>query len=295
MTKNGHYSQFPDIEKYAKSENLSEETLVAAYKLEAKYHKLLVEETNPEKRKYLYDEFYSTLLPLYGRLAQDSKAPNPKEKYVKLFAPEITNASIVDFGCGEGLMLKSINERLPTKSLTGIDVFIPENLKSHPKIGFLEANIVEYEPDQKFDIAFSDNVLEHLVPEDAKTHLSNIYKSLNTSGKLIIIMPNRNFSPWDITRIKDFTQSGKTAAQGGHVNESTHKEMTDVLRGIGFQEFQTIIPFPKLKYSLFKNIRINARWIEFIERSSILMRIIKFVTYKGECILKFPVLIIAKK
>lgn len=295
MTKNSDYSDFPDIDKYAEAENLTHEVLIEAFRVEEEYHRKLLEEDDFDNRLKLYDEFYSKLLPIYGRDTSILKGKNPKEKYVKLFAKELKNASIIDYGCGQGFMLQSIGELLPTKSLTGIDVFIPEDLKSHPSINFIESNIITYKSGQKHDIAFSDNVLEHLVPEDAKLHLSNIYHGLNLGGKLIIIMPNKLFSPWDVTRIKDFSQSGKTGAKGGHVNESTHIEMVKTLKEAGFSNFSTILPIPKLKYVLFRQIRLNSQWIEAIENSPIFLKFIKSVKVNGECVLKFPVLLIAQK
>ena len=295
MKKNSDYLEYPDIDKYALTENLSREVLVKGFEVEKHYHQLLKIESNPEKRSLLYDEFYSKLLPIYAR--DNSKLPgkNPKEKYVKLFKPELKNKSIVDFGCGQGFMLQSIDEGLPVKQLVGIDVYIPTELKKHSKIDFVEANIVNYQPAKHFDVALSDNVIEHLVYDDAKTHLENIYRSLSYKGKLIIIMPNRLFGPWDVTRIKDFSQSGRTPAQGGHVNESTHSEMVKLLQEIGFTKFSTIIPVPKLKYYLFRRIRVSYRWITFIESSPLIMKLIKSIKFKGECILKFPVLLIADK
>ena len=287
--------EFPDIDKYAKAENLSHEVLEKAFSLEAHYHRLLLAEKIFEKRLQLYDEFYSKLLPIYSRDTGLIEGKNPKEKYVRLFAKELCNASIVDYGCGQGHMLKSIDELVSYKKLTGIDVFIPQDLKTHPRINFSESNIINHKSVEKFDVAISDNVLEHLVPEDAKLHLNCIYENLNVGGKLIIIMPNRHFSPWDITRIIDFSQSGKIKAQGGHVNESTHTEMIQQLKEVGFTRFSTILPIPKIKYLLFRKIRLNTRWIKFIENSPLLLRLIKSVKVKGESVLKFPVLLIAEK
>lgn len=295
MTKNSDYSEFPDIDKYAKAENLSHEVLVKAFKLEERYHELLLKEKNFEKRVALYDEFYAKLVPIYERDTGLIHGKNPKDKYVKLFSKELKRASVIDYGCGQGFMLQSIHKNLATRRLAGVDVFIPEELKSHSHINFIESNLITYKSEEKYDTAFSDNVLEHLVPEDAKLHLANVYDSLNEGGKLIIIMPNRLFSPWDVTRIKDFSQSGKLQAQGGHVNESTHIEMTQTLREIGFKRFSTILPIPKLKYLLFNRIRINIKWMEAIERSSFALNLIKSVKVRGECILKFPVLIVAEK
>uniref|UniRef100_UPI00404874BD hypothetical protein n=1 Tax=Roseivirga sp. TaxID=1964215 RepID=UPI00404874BD len=144
-------------------------------------------------------------------------------------------------------------------------------------------------------MAFSDNVIEHLVPEDAQIHLKNIFNNLKPNGRLIIIMPNRLFGPWDVTRIKDFSQSGKLEAQGGHVNESTHTEMARQLREIGFREVSTILPIPKLKYTIFKKVRIGTHWVERIENTPWLLRMFKRIKVNGVCQLKFPVTLIARK
>ena len=295
MTKNTDYSEFPDVDKYSKSESLSKEALINAFRVEAHYHDLLLNEDNFDKRMKLYDEFYTKLMPIYGRDTSLINKKNPKDKYVKLFSKELENASIIDYGCGQGYMLQSIDQNLITKKLTGIDVFIPEELKSHERIKFIDSNIIDHRFEEKFDVAFSDNVLEHLVPNDARIHLESIYKNLNEKGQLIIIMPNRLFGPWDITRIKDFSQSGKLAAAGGHVNESTHTEMTSLLRAIGFKQVSTILPIPKLKYTIFRKVRIGTHWVERIENTPWLLRMFKRIKVNGVCQLKFPVTLIARK
>lgn len=295
MTEKNTHLKFPDLGKYAKSENLSKDVLIEAFELEKYYHSLLIKEENYERRLQIYNEFYTKLMPVYSRDNSQVEGQNPKKKYVKLFAREIENSSVIDYGCGQGFMLKSIDEQLNTKKLTGIDVYIPDDLKTHPRINFIESNIINHVTKEKYDVALSDNVLEHLVPEDARLHLESIFQNLKTGGKLIIIMPNRLFSPWDITRIKDFSQSGRLKAEGGHVNESTHIAMADQLKEIGFKKFSTILPIPKLKYILFRRFRIDIRWMKAVEKSTVLLKLIKSVRLRGECVLKFPVLIIAEK
>ena len=295
MTKNHDYSEFPDIHKYAQLENLRPEILVKAFRLEAHYHDLLLREQDFEQRARLYDDFYSELIPLYGRTAGPAEEDRSKDKYVKLFRKELEGKRIADFGCGQGHMLLAINRLLETKGLTGIDVVFPEELKKHKEIDFVEANLMTHQLKEPIDVAFSDNVLEHLVPEDAAIHLKNIYDNLNPGGKLIIIMPNRLFGPWDVTRIKDFSQSGKLAAEGGHVNESTHYEMVAQLKAVGFQQFSTIMPIPKLKYWLFSKMRTGTGWIAAVERKPWLLKLIKAMRYKGVCLLSFPVTLVATK
>lgn len=294
MPKNHDYSEFPDIHKYARQEKLSVDVLERAFRVEAHYHQLLIREKDFDKRAALYDEFYSTLIPIYGRDTAYTGA-NPKDKYTKLFRKELKNKSVVDYGCGQGQMLLSIDRLLPVKKLVGIDVVFPEELKSHESIEFIESNIMTHRFEEAFDVALSDNVLEHLVPEDARLHLKNIYDNLKPGGKLIIIMPNRLFGPWDVTRIKDFSQSGQLDAEGGHVNESTHTEMVAELSEVGFCEFSTIVPIPKLKYLLFSNVRIGTGWIQKIEKTPWLLKLFRAIKLRGVCVLQFPVTLIATK
>jgi hypothetical protein len=57
-------------------------------------------------------------------------------------------------------------------------------------------------------------------------------------------MPNRLFGPSDVTRIIDYSRTGKTRAQGTHLNESTYGDLIPILERNGFQNFRTILPIP---------------------------------------------------
>lgn len=295
MINNDDYSEFPDIDRYAQEEHLSPIVLKEAFEIEAHYHKLLLDEKSFENRLKLYNQLYAKVIPIYNRDPNLAYGYNQKDKYVKLFSRELQGANIIDFGCGSGNMLKSISRQLETKSLTGIDTVISKELRAHQSIEFIEANIIDYYFEKVFDVAFSDNVMEHLVPEDCQRHINSIFKALSDGGKLIIIMPNRLFGPWDITRIKDFSQSGQTDAEGGHVNESTHTEMTERLKIAGFRKVSTIIPIPKLKYSLFRRVRVSTHWVERLEKSPCLLRLFRSLKLKGVCVMTVPVTLIAQK
>lgn len=295
MAKTINYSAFPDIQKYSKQESISPEILEKAFRVEKKYHDLLLAEKDFEKRVSLYSEFYNTVIPIYGRDDSNFGETNPKDKYADLFLSEIKGKRVADFGCGQGFMLQSLASKDPNCHLTGIDVLIPEKLKRHPRINFIEDNLLTYQPSEQFDIAISDNVIEHLVKEDAKAHLQTIFNSLSPGGKLILLMPNRLFGPADVTRIIDYSHSGKTPAQGGHVNESTYSEMVEILKEIGFEGFKTVLPIPKLKYTVFKKLRVGTRWITTIENSRILLGLFRKFKFRGVCSVRFTVTLICTK
>ena len=138
-------------------------------------------------------------------------------------------------------------------------------------------------------------MLEHLVKEDAIEHIKHVGECLKEGGVFIAIMPNRLFGPADVTRIKDFSASGKTKAQGGHVNESSYHELVAQLCAAGFKKFRTILPIPKLKYTLLRNLRVPLGWLLFIEKSPLLLKLFRGLRINGECPVKFIITIIAHK
>lgn len=290
---------FPDIEAYSKEIGLSPEVLREAFKLENHFHKLLVNEKDALKREALYDEFYGTLLQFYGRTAKEDESLAQriasKDPQVTLFEKELKGKSIIDFGCGEGYFLMNIQKKIPYKKLTGVDVFIPDTLKNHPHIQFIASGIIHFRTAEKFELAFSDNVIEHLSPLDLMDHLRSVYESLLPGGKFILVMPNRLFGPMDVTRILDNSSSGRIQAQGGHLNESTYHEMVTALKKTGFVDFETVLPIPKFKYSTFKNNRIKPDWIIGIEQSSFLLNIFRGIKIKGRCPVRFTVTLICQK
>ena len=130
---------FPDIEAYSKEIGLSPDILAEAFQLENKYHELLVKETDSKKREFLYDEFYSNLLSFYGRITEQDESLESKiaskDPQVTLFELNF-GKSIIDFGCGRPFFDEH-PKKLPYKKLTGVDVFIPENLKKVKGINFI--------------------------------------------------------------------------------------------------------------------------------------------------------------
>jgi SAM-dependent methyltransferase len=290
---------YTDIDAYSKEIGLSPNFLKEAFKIENFYHKLLINEKDAYRREVLYKEFYNKLLMFYGRIShQDSsldKKIASKDKQVCLFEKELKNKSIIDFGCGEGFFLKNIQKKIAYKKLVGVDIFIPDSLKKNQKIKFISSSIINFETDEKFDIAFSDNVLEHLSPLDYSNHLQSVFKCLKPGGKFILVIPNKLFGPADITRIFDNSSSGKILAMGGHLNESTYTEMNHFLSKAGFNDFQTVIPIPKLKYSFLKNYRIKPNCIIKIEQNKFLLKIFRGLKINGRCKVRFTVTLICQK
>jgi 2-polyprenyl-3-methyl-5-hydroxy-6-metoxy-1,4-benzoquinol methylase len=165
-----------------------------------------------------------------------------------------------------GLFFESISKNLPHRKLVCIGVSLPPLTQHYPDIEFKVADIINFNLNYKFDVVFSDQVLEHITPVDLPMHLRSVGLSLKDGGVFIVNMPNRLFGPSDVTRIVDFTYTGKTAAQGTHLNESTYTELIPILENHGFKNCGTVCFLPKLKRFLI-NWRVSPWPLQVIEGS----------------------------
>lgn len=82
------------------------------------------------------------------------------------------------------------------------------------------------------DVAFSDQLMEHLHPDDAKEQLRNIYDSLAPHGVYICVTPNRLYGPRDISAYFD------DVATGFHLREYAARDLRDLLTAAGFSRVQ---------------------------------------------------------
>jgi SAM-dependent methyltransferase len=83
-------------------------------------------------------------------------------------------------------------------------------------------------PPGSVHVAFSDQLLEHLHPDDASDQLTNIYRSLAPGGVYLCVTPNRLSGPHDISRYFD------PVATGLHLKEYTNQELAIQMREAGF-------------------------------------------------------------
>jgi 2-polyprenyl-3-methyl-5-hydroxy-6-metoxy-1,4-benzoquinol methylase len=285
-------TNYPDLEKFSKVIGISSDQLAEAFEIEKSFHKQILAEPSYEKRKNMYERVYPTVHAIYGKNAPDILLDtNQKEEVVRLFRKELTGQSVLDVGCGEGYFLASISRNLTHKELVGIDVSIPELSHLHPDIEFKTGDIVKFDLRRGFDVVFSDQVLEHIAPVDLHAHLQSVRSSLKPGGVFIINMPNRLFGPSDVTRIIDFSNTGKIDAQGTHLNESTYTELIPILEQNGFGKFRTVCPVPKLKY-VFTNYRMQPSLLQIVESSPRILKVLHSIRLRGRCVAQFDVTLI---
>lgn len=290
MTEN----PYPYLEIFSNEVGISKDNLVKAFEIEKKFHDAILSEVSFDKRKQLYKEVYNIVHEIYGSASSNiAQRSIQKNKIAEIFKKELEGKKILDVGCGAGLFLESIERNMKYEKLVGLDVYFPDSMLENSKIEYIKSDIIDFSLEEKFDVVFSDQVMEHIAPSDLGLHLSSIRRVLKDRGLLIVIMPNRLFGPTDVTRIIDFTYSGITKAQGTHLNESTYSEMISMLNKNGFSNFRTILPIPKIR-RIFNNMRIHPSVITTIEKSSLLLNILRRITYKNRCVIRLGIILICE-
>lgn len=83
-------------------------------------------------------------------------------------------------------------------------------------------------PDGSVDLAYSNQVMEHIHPDDAYEQLENIHRVIEPGGRYICITPNRAAGPHDVSRHFD------NEATCFHMMEYRMAELMDVFSRAGF-------------------------------------------------------------
>ena len=85
-------------------------------------------------------------------------------------------------------------------------------------------------PAASTDVVYSDQLMEHLHPDDSLKQLKNIYQALKPGGIYFCITPNRLSGPHDVSRYYD------DVATGLHLREYTVTELDKIFRESGFSK-----------------------------------------------------------
>ena len=90
-------------------------------------------------------------------------------------------------------------------------------------------------PPGTVDVAYSNQLMEHLHPDDAREQLRNIHASLKPGGCYLCITPNRLSGPHDVSVYFD------DVARGFHLKEYTNSELAALFRECGFSRVRVVL------------------------------------------------------
>jgi SAM-dependent methyltransferase len=224
-------SNYRDIQRFHRDPR-TPDRLLAHYVLERQLAEQL-REAPAEERTRVAGEVYSRLfaeLPDHPTNAAVEERPRP-ERAARYLLPHLgPDVRFLEIGTGDGSLARYLATKC--KSVLAIDVTdalkpaanAPENFRFA-----LTPGVTIDAEDGSIDLAFSNQVMEHLHPDDAAAQLREVHRVLRSGGLYICRTPHRMLGPSDISCYFD------DVATGFHLKEYTFRELADLMKSTGFR------------------------------------------------------------
>ncbi|HSI79465.1 MAG TPA: methyltransferase domain-containing protein, partial [Solirubrobacterales bacterium] len=184
----------------------------------------------------LYGRVYDELFERVPDHPQLGRRTNPAEQQayarsqvelVRQFLPP--GGSYVEIGAGDCATVRGVADF--ASAATAVEVsadIVPSDLPANVRVAISDGVDIPV-PRASADVVYSNQLMEHLHPDDAMEQLRNIAASLRPGGRYICITPNRLTGPHDISAAFD------EEARGFHLREYTYRELAGALREAGFR------------------------------------------------------------
>jgi SAM-dependent methyltransferase len=162
-----------------------------------------------------------------ARLAQRMRQVGQQAGFLRRFlSPRAVLMEIGAGDCALSLALAPFAERVYAIE---VSEEILAGVKPPPNVRLVLSDGVSLAvPEGSVHVALSDQLMEHLHPEDARAQLGNIFRSLAPGGRYFCITPNRYYGPTDISGYFD------EVPRGMHLREYGAQELRALLLGCGF-------------------------------------------------------------
>jgi SAM-dependent methyltransferase len=234
----------PDAEwlRAREREPRSIERLQAAYRVEHALRDRLLAAC-PAERGSLYTEVYQTLfasLPDHPqRTRGDANRSERIAGQLALLAPHLHAATTyLEIGCGDATLTQAVAARVALAY--GLDV-TPDLIDRTAMPGnfrFVQSGGSDIPlPDTSIDLAYSNQLLEHLHPDDAMTQLREVCRVLRPGGVYLCRTPSRVSGPHDVSAYFAY------AACGLHLREYDYRSARATFEAAGFGRVRFIVPF----------------------------------------------------
>jgi SAM-dependent methyltransferase len=238
----GHKHELDTIRRrsLAKGEKRTPERILHHYRVERELAERLRQAGSPEERQRLFPVLYGELfrkVPDHPRLLAHESLGAMRARDIQWDLAQLRpflrpGAVFLEIGAGDCALSSEVARQ--AKTVYAIDVAeqtggaaLPANVRR-----VLSDGRSIPVPEGSVDVAFSDQLMEHLHPEDAAEQLRNIYRSLRPGGVYICITPNKLYGPSDISAYFD------DVARGFHLREYSLAELRRVFFEAGFSRLQ---------------------------------------------------------
>lgn len=192
-----------------------------------------------EERKIIYATMYDELFrqvpdhPRLTRRADEKRTRRTNETKLALVGEFLSPGGVfVEFAPGDCAFALEVAKFV--KTVYAVDISDQRDDRSGPPADFTlilyDGYNLEGIADGSVDVIFSDQLIEHLHPEDTRLHFQLAYRLLKPGGKYVFRTPHALTGPHDVSRY--FSD----APQGFHLKEWTFLECGRLLREVNFSQ-----------------------------------------------------------
>lgn len=220
--------------------------LKAYYDMGCANHKALMAAGSPEERIGLYQKMYDDAFGfLEAHFGLQTFGLGFDERMLAEHIEVFRGREVLDYGCGFGQSTAYLSPH--ARRVVGLDaseVCIDLARKTYGHLANIE--FIAHQraglpfADESLDAAYSNDLFEHLHPEDGLRHLQEIRRILRKGGQYLLWTPPAEQGPSDGTKWFFPTGCGFKPICG-HLKEYTPDELAAVVREAGF----TRIDYPR--------------------------------------------------
>jgi len=190
-----------------------------------------------EQRKQLYSTVYDELFgrvpdhPLLTRKTTQEDRTAKLRRRIRLLEPYLRpDAVFLEIGAGDCHVSLEVARRVDAVCAIEVSEGIVSGVSPPANMQIVISNGVSVPvPDRSISVALSDQLMEHLHPDDALAQLREVFRVLRDGGVYICITPNRLSGPHDVSGYFE------DVATGFHLKEYTFSELSDLFCRAGFE------------------------------------------------------------
>lgn len=201
-------------------------------------HELL--SSSRDSRVAVFERCYSTL---YSRFPWLNSAPPRATNEFRSWHSIVGSRKqrIFEVGSGKGDLIDSLSALGHDCTATEITSQRGERWSS-AVVRWVSCDGIHLDRDQdpaSYDVVISNQVIEHLHPDDIVSHFTSACKILRPRGRYIFATPHCSVGPADVSVL-----FGCRSPEGMHLKEYTYRELAEICRTSGFGKMECIFRLP---------------------------------------------------
>ena len=205
-----------------------------------------------QERQHLYTSLYDELfqrVPQHPQLIQKTSLRETRARVdyeMRNLRPFLDReATFLEVGPGDCALSLEVAKHVHKVYAVDVSSEITKDLNPPPNFELVLSNGASIPvPAHSIDVVYSNQLMEHLHPDDAVEQLDNIYTALAPGGIYLCITPSRLSGPHDISRYFD------PVATGFHLKEYTVTELYHLFKQVGFSKLRAYVRIKTMYLSL---------------------------------------------